>query len=309
MTSATLSEYVAKGLRRRKMVDYFARGVLVGCAVLALVPLFSVLAYVVTKGLPALNLAFFFELPKPVEEAGGGMANALVGTTILVLLGSAVGVTWGITTGIFLSEYGRGRLANVVRFSCDLLASVPSIVVGLFVYTLLVVSMKRFSAIAGGMALAILMIPIVARTTEELLKLVPQHIREAGLALGLPRWKVTLYIVLRGSRNAIVTGVMLAIARIAGETAPLLFTALGNRFWQTRLDQPIASLPVQIYNYAISPFEAWHQQAWAGALVLVLFVFVLNVGSRFFLSLEAGAWKRGLASLGIRGAGTKGTVR
>jgi phosphate transport system permease protein len=307
MTTVSLSEYVSRGLARRKAIDVFVRGLLVGSALLALVPLFSVLAYVITKGAPALRWSFFFELPKPVEEPGGGMANALVGTGILVLLGSLIGVTWGIVTGIFLSEYGRSRIAGCVRFACDLLASVPSIVVGLFVYTVIVVAMKRFSALAGGVALAILMIPIVARSTEELLRLVPQHIREAGLALGLPRWKVILHIVLRGSQSAIVTGVMLAVARIAGETAPLLFTALGNRFWQTRLDQPIASLPVQIYHYAISPFEAWHAQAWAGALVLVLLVFVLNIGSRILFTMEVGPWRRWLTSrLGMVSA-TKGT--
>lgn len=302
MTSATLSDYVLKGLRRRKIVDALARGLLVGCAVLALVPLFSVLAYVVSKGFPSLNVAFFTQLPKPpIGDAVGGMASALVGTTVLVLLGSAIGVTWGIVTGLFLSEYGRGRLAGWVRFGCDLLASVPSIVVGLFVYTMVVVPMGSPSAIAGSIALSILMIPIVARSTEELLRLVPQHIREAGLALGLPRWKVTLFIVLRGSRSAIVTGVMLAVARIAGETAPLLFAAGSNSFWPLRLDEPIGSLPTQIYQYAVSPFDRWHAQAWTGALVLVLFVFVLNIGSRFLLSLEAGAWKRFATSLAPKG--------
>jgi phosphate transport system permease protein len=211
----------------------------------ALTPLISVFSYVVLRGFSSLNFAFFTELPKPVGEIGGGISNSVAGTAILVALSSVIGIPWGIIIGMYLSEYGQGKLGSVVRFSVDLLASVPSIIIGLFVYALVVMPMKRFSALAGGIALAILMIPTVARTTEEILKLVPVHIREAGLALGLPRWKVILRIVLRGSLGAITTGVMLSIARVSGETAPLLFTAFGNRFWHQGLDQPIASLPVR----------------------------------------------------------------
>ncbi len=207
----------------------------------------------------------------------------MIGSLILIILASAVGIPWGIATGVYLSEYGNGKLANLLRFVVDLLASIPSIIIGIFVYALLVAPLGGFSAIAGGVALAIIMIPVVARTTEELLKLVPVHIREAGLGLGIPRWKVILRVVLRGSMGGIVTGVMLAVARAAGETAPLLFTALNNRFWSTALDEPIASLPVQIYTYAISPFEDWHRQAWAAALILVMFVLTMNLLTRMLL--------------------------
>ncbi len=283
MKSGSLHRYLSQGYRRRKVVDFFMR-VLLGCAVaVAVLPLGSVMAYVIQKGAPALSWSFFTELPKPVGELGGGMANALVGTLILVGLASTIGIIWGGLIGIYLSEFGKGKLGTVIRFATDLLGSIPSIVVGLFVYALIVIPMKRFSALAGALALGILMIPTVARTTEELLRLVPNHIREAGLALGLPRWKVILFLVLRGALGGITTGVILAVARVAGETAPLLFTALGNQFWQRGLDQPIASLPVQIYTYAISPYEEWHRMAWAGALVLVGVVFAMNLFSRFLM--------------------------
>jgi phosphate transport system permease protein len=274
---------IVTGYARRKAVNWFICASLSASALVALFVLFCVFGYVLVKGLPALNFSFFTELPKPVGEAGGGMANALVGTGILVVLASAIGIPVGVVTGIYLSEYGRGKWAMVVRFSMDMMSSVPSIIIGLFVYVLLVLPMKRFSAFAGSVALAIIMIPVVARSTEELFKMVPTHIREAGLALGLPRWKVILRIVLRGCLGGITTGIMLAVARVAGETAPLLFTALNNRFWNRGLDQPIASLPVQIYTYAIAPFEDWHRQAWAGALMLVLFVFAINIITRMAL--------------------------
>jgi phosphate transport system permease protein len=202
---------------------------------------------------------------------------------MLITIASAIGIPWGVGTGIYLSEYGKGKLGTLVRFSADVLSSVPSIVIGLFAYALIVIPMKRFSALAGGAALGIIMIPTVARTTEELLKLVPVHIREAGLALGLPRWKVILRIILRGAKNGIVTGIILALARISGETAPLIFTALNNRFWSFALDQPTASLPVQIYSYAVSPYEEWHKQAWAGAFLLLIVVFLLNAITRILL--------------------------
>jgi phosphate transport system permease protein len=285
-SSAHLQEHLRLSYRRRKAKDLVMCGLLALAALVALSPLFSVLGYVVSQGYGHLNFAFFTQIPKPVGEVGGGMANALVGTLTLIGLASVIGIGWGVVTGVFLSEYGSGKTGSVIRFGVDMLASVPSIVVGLFVYAMIVVPMKRFSAIAGGVALGILMVPIVARQTEEMMRLMPTHIREAGLALGLPRWKVILHVVLRGCVSGIITGVMLGIARVAGETAPLLFTAMNNRFWQGGLDQPIASLPVQIYSYAISPFDDWHAQAWTGALVLVLLVFAINLATRLYFSTD-----------------------
>jgi phosphate transport system permease protein len=267
--------------RRRRAVSLLVCVALGLAAILATVPLLSVFWYVLSQGFPALTKEFFTALPAPVGEPGGGMANSLVGTLILLAIASTIGIPLGLATALYLSEYGRGKLAGVIRFSVDMLASIPSIIIGLFAYALVVVPLGRFSAMAGGVALGILMIPTVARSAEEILKLVPQHIREAGLALGLPRWKVILRIVLRGSFSGITTGIILAVARVSGETAPLLFTALNNRFWSVKLDQPISSLPVQIYTYATGPFEDWHRQAWAGALMLVMLVFVMNVLTRF----------------------------
>jgi phosphate transport system permease protein len=270
--------------QRRKVVNFLVQ---VGLAVitgLALSPLVSVFSYVVQQGWPALSIHFFTDIPQPVGEAGGGMANSLIGTFIIIGIASLIGVPVGVGTGVYLSEYGAGKRASIIRFLVDILASTPSIVVGLFTYAIIVQPMGRFSALAGGFALSIIMIPTVARSSEELLKLVPQHIREAGLALGLPRWKVILRIVLRGSLGGITTGIILAVARISGETAPLLFTALNNRFWTVSLDQPISSLPVQIYTYAISPFDEWHAQAWAGALVLVMLVLVVNLATRIIFN-------------------------
>jgi phosphate transport system permease protein len=227
-----------------------------------------------------LNWDFFTKLPKPVGEPGGGMANAIVGTLILIGLASVVGLPIGVLGGIYLSEFGDNRLGRLVRFFTDVLAGVPSIVIGIFAYTLIVLPMQRFLALAGGFALGVIMIPTVLRTTEELIRLVPTSIREAALALGVPRWKLVLRVVLPTARAGIVTGVMVSIARIAGETAPLLFTAFGNRFWSTRVDQPIAARPLQIFAYAISPFDDWHRQAWAGALVLIIMVFVVSLAVR-----------------------------
>lgn len=280
MNTYQLHEYVSRTHNRRKLVDIFMCLLLLVASAVALIPLFSVLGYVIWNGAAHLNWDFFTQLPKPVGEPGSGMANALVGTCTLVLIASVVGVPWGIAAGVFLSEYGDGKLGMVVRFATDMLASVPSIVTGLFVYAVLVMPMGGFSALAGGVALGIIMIPIVARSTEEIVRLVPVHIREAGLALGLARWKVILRIVVRGSVSGIMTGVMLAVARVAGETAPLLLTALNNQFWNASFHGPIASLPVQIYSYAISPFAEWQGMAWAGALLLVLMVFVINVLAR-----------------------------
>jgi phosphate transport system permease protein len=257
--------------------------------VIALVPLGSVLYYVTARGIGGINLDFFSELPKPVGEAGGGMANAIVGTLKLVFLACALGIPPGVLAGVYLSEFGHNRFAQVVRFSADVMSGVPSITVGIFVYALVVLTTKQFSALAGGIALAILMLPTVTRTTEELLKLVPDSLREAALGLGLPKWRSTLRVMLRTAAPGIATGVMLAVARVAGETAPLLFTAFNNRFWASGLDQPTASLPVNIYTYAVSPYEEWHRQAWAAALVLLLLVLILNVAARVLVRIRVGA--------------------
>ncbi len=278
--------------RFRKLTDRAIPWILGSCAVLVLLPMICIFSYVLSQGYSSLNLSFFTELPKPVGEIGGGMANSLVGTAILALLASFLGIPFGIFTGIYLSEYGRSSTSGkIVRFSSELLASTPSIIIGLFVYALLVIPMKRFSALAGGVALGILMIPIIARSTEEILKTVPDTIREAGLALGLPRWRVIMQIVLTSHSKAITTVIMLSLARIAGETSPLLFTAFSNRFWHRGLDEPISSLPVQIYSYSISPYNEWHNQAWAGALVLILFIFLLNLSTRWFISLQESSKK------------------
>jgi phosphate transport system permease protein len=247
----------------------------------ALVPLAMVLYYVAAQGLPALNLAFLTHMPKPVGEPGGGMANAIVGSLILIGLASAVGLPIGILGGIYLAEFGNNRFGWAVRFAADVLSGVPSIVIGIFAYAVVVMPMKRFSALAGGAALGVMMIPTVIRTTEELVRLVPVSLREAALSLGATHWRTVLRVVLVAAKAGVITGVLLAVARIAGETAPLLFTAFGNRFWSTRVDQPIASLPVQIFTYAIAPYDDWHAQAWAGALVLVALVLILSVAARY----------------------------
>jgi phosphate transport system permease protein len=249
--------------------------------VLALVPLFLIFFYTVGQGVGALNIDFFVQMPKPVVESGGGMANALVGTLMLIVMGSLIGVPVGVLAGVYLAEFGRNPFGAAVRFLSDVLSGIPSIVVGVVAYILVVIPMKTFSALAGGVALGILMIPTITRTTEEMIRLVPHSYREAGLALGLPQWKTTIRVILPAALKGITTGVLLGVARAAGETAPLLFTALGNRFWSTALDEPIASLTVFVYDYARSPFDDWIQQAWAAALVLVLLIFVLNLVFRF----------------------------
>jgi phosphate transport system permease protein len=250
------------------------------CAIAVLIPLILIFADLLSKGASSVNFAFFTQLPKPVGEAGGGMANAIVGTLVLIGLASLIGLPIGVLAGVYLAEYGHGRFGWCVRFAADVLTGVPSIVVGIYAYTLLVLPLHSFSAYAGGWALAVIMLPIVARTTEEMVKLVPGSLREAALALGVPAWRMIIRVVLRTARGGIITGIMLAIARIAGETAPLLFTAFGNQFWQRGLSGPIASLPVQIYAYAISPFDDWHRQAWAGALVLLGLVFITSLSVR-----------------------------
>jgi len=266
-----------KNLRRRKMVNSVMLALCVVAAIVSILPLFYIFFYTTKSGLSSVNFDFFTQMPKPVGEAGGGMANGIVGTLILVSLGSVFGIPIGILAGIYVTEYSGGFFSNLVKFVTDVLSGVPSIIIGIFAYGAIVIPMQGFSAIAGGFALGILMIPTVTRITEEMLKLVPQSLREASLALGVSRWKTTLQVVLRTASGGIITGILLAIARAAGETAPLLFTAFGNRFWSTDLDQPMASLPVQIFNYAISPFDDWHKQAWAGALVLIILVFIVNL--------------------------------
>jgi phosphate transport system permease protein len=257
------------------------------CAIAVLVPLFSILLDLLTQGISAFNLDFFTKLPKPVGEPGGGMANAILGTLTLLGLALLVGVPVGLGSGIYLSEYAGTRFANAVRFITDVMNGIPSIVYGIFAYTLFVLPMKSFSAFSGGLALGIMMIPIITRTTEQFLRMVPAALREAGLALGAPRWRVTLDIVLSTAKGGIITGVMVALARVAGETAPLLFTAFGNRFWQSHLTEPIAALPLQIFAYAISPFEDWHRQAWAGALVLITIIFIVNLLAGYFVSRQS----------------------
>ena len=265
---------------RRRLVNLFAQLAAMACAVAVLIPLVLIFADLVGKGASAVNLDFFTQLPKPVGEPGGGMANAIVGTLVLIGLACAIGLPIGVLAGVYLAEYGHGTLGWCVRFAADVLTGVPSIVVGIYAYTLLVLPLHSFSAYAGGWALAVIMLPIVARTTEEMVKLVPSSLREAALALGVPRWRTIIRVVLRTARAGIVTGIMLATARIAGETAPLLFTAFGNQFWHQGLSGPIASLPVQIYTYAVSPFDDWHRQAWAGALVLLGLIFLTSLSVR-----------------------------
>lgn len=260
--------------------------------IIAVIPLFSTLFFVARMGLPALNLEFLTQLPKPVGEPGGGMANAIAGSLLVVALAVAVGLPIGLGAGIYLAEFGRNRFGEAVRFVADVLTGVPSIIVGIFIYTLVVVPMKGFSALAGGLALAVILIPIVTRTTEEMLRLVPVSLREAGLALGAPYWRVVLKVVLRGARGGIVTGVMLGVARIAGETAPLLFTALNSSLWPTGLGERVSTLPVQIFTYAITPYDELHAKAWAGAMVLVLLVLGLSLVARLFAGGRRVVWRR-----------------
>jgi len=262
---------------RKKITSFIMMSLTFIAALAAIIPLVLIFYYTVSKGITYLNIDFFVAMPKPVGESGGGMANAIVGTLILIGIGGAIGIPVGIMTGTYLSEFGNNKFGYVVRFLTDVLSGIPSIVVGVVAYTMVVVPMKHFSALAGGIALGILMIPTITRTTEEMIKLVPHSLREAGLALGIPKWKTTLSIVLKTAWKGIATGVLLGLSRAAGETAPLLFTALGNRFWSTSIGQPIASLTVYIYDYAKSPFEDWNQQAWTAALVLILLISLLSL--------------------------------
>lgn len=270
--------------RFRKFKSGLISTLCVLCAVLVISPLAFILFHLLREGLGALNWNFFTQLPKPVGEKGGGMANAIVGSIVLLALAFVVGAPIGILGGIYLSEHGRPRINALIRFGADILNGVPSIVWGMAAYAVAVVPFKSFSAYSGGLALGFIMIPLVLRTTEEVLLLVPQSYREAAAALGIPEWKITVHIVLSTARRGVITGVLLALGRVAGETAPLLFTAFGNRFWSHNLKEPIAALPLQIFNYAISPYPDWHRQAWAGALVLIFFVFILSAGVRIVFS-------------------------
>lgn len=265
---------------RRRWTDRLMAGVTFLCTVVTLVVLFLILFFLARTGLGALNLDFFTHLPGAAGEPGGGMANAIAGTLVLVGLAALLGVPVGVLGGTFLAEYPNSRLAGAVRLMADVMNGVPSIVMGLFAYTILVLPLRHFSAVSGGVALGIMLIPTVMRTTEEIVRLVPQSVREASLALGIPQWRTMLRVVLPTAAGGIVTGIMVGLARIAGETAPLMFTAFGNRFWNWDLFQPIAALPLQIFAYAISPFEDWHRQAWAGALVLMTIVLSVNIAAR-----------------------------
>ena len=259
----------------RTAADHLASGLAVLSTILVITPLVVIFGYLVYKGASSLNLAFFTNVPKPVGETGGGMANAIIGSAVLLGIGSAIGVPIGIAAGIFLAEFGQGgKLANIVRFTADVLNGVPSIVMGIAIYSLIVLPQKHFSAFAGGVALGIMMIPTITRTTEEMLLMVPHSIREAALGLGVPNWRSVLSVSLRTASPGVITGCMLAFARVAGETAPLLFTAFGNQFWSANIGQPIAALPLQIYVYANSPYDEWHRLAWAGALVLISLIVI-----------------------------------
>ncbi len=259
----------------RFVSDHLATGLAVLSTILVVAPLVAIFIYLLYKGASSLNLAFFTQVPKPVGEAGGGMANSIVGSAVVLAIASAMGVPLGIAAGVFLAEFGQGgRLANIVRFTADVLNGVPSIVMGVAVYSLIVLPQKHFSAFAGGVALGIMMIPTITRTTEEMLLMVPHSIREAALGLGVPNWRSVLSVSLRTASPGVITGCMLAFARVAGETAPLLFTAFGNQFWSVNIGQPIAALSLQIYVYALSPYDEWHRLAWAGALVLIILIVV-----------------------------------
>jgi phosphate transport system permease protein len=259
----------------RTAADHLASGLAVLSTILVITPLVVIFGYLVYKGASSLNLAFFTNVPKPVGETGGGMANAIIGSAVLLGIGSAIGVPIGIAAGIFHAEFGQGgKLANIVRFTADVLNGVPSIVMGIAVYSLIVLPQKHFSVFAGGVALGIMMIPTITRTTEEMLLMVPHSIREAALGLGVPNWRSVLSVSLRTASPGVITGCMLAFARVAGETAPLLFTAFGNQFWSANIGQPIAALPLQIYVYANSPYDEWHRLAWAGALVLISLIVI-----------------------------------
>jgi len=266
-------------------VNHLVSGLAVLSTVLVIVPLIAILIYLIYMGASSLNLAFFTKIPVPVGETGGGMANAMVGSGIVLALASSMGIPVGIAAGVYLAEFGRGRmLATAIRFTADVLNGVPSIVMGIAIYSLVVMQQHHFSAFAGGVALAVMMVPTITRTTEEMLATVPHSIREAALGLGVPKWRTVLSVSLKTASPGIITGCMLAFARVAGETAPLLFTAFGNQFWSFKLTEPIAALPLQIYVYAVSPYDEWHRLAWAGSLVLIVMIMVAVTLVRIYAS-------------------------
>ncbi len=252
------------------------------CALLAVIPLIMLLGLVIIKGLSAINLNFLTHLPAPVGDPSGGMGNAIVGTFLIVAIGALFSLPIGIFTGLWLAELGKGKRGFIIRYCVDVMSGIPTIVMGIFAYILIVLPMHRFSALAGGFAMSLIMIPYITRTTEEMIKMVPRSLKESGLALGIPEWKVTLSVVFRTAWNGIFTGVMLAVARASGETAPLLFTAFTSSYWNLRIDQPMASMTVQIYNYSISPFEDWNRMAWAGSLTLVFIILAITIVVRKF---------------------------
>ena len=270
----------ARTVRRRSVMSGVMITLTYLATFLAIVPLVLILGYLVVKGAGSISLDFFTEMPRPVGEAGGGMANAIVGTLVLVGIASAIGLPVGIGAGLYIAEYRATKLATIVSFLADVLNGLPSIVMGIFAWQMLVRPFGQFSAMAGGVALGVMMIPLVTRTTEEMVRTVPTTLREAALALGYPRWRVSLTIVLRTALAGIVTGALVAVARIAGETAPLLFTALGNNFWSTDLREPIAALPLQIFTYANTPYDEWRSLAFAGALVLISLILLISIAAR-----------------------------
>lgn len=287
MTSARKphSKWVRLNTARRYAVNHLVTGLAILSTILVIMPLIAILVYLLYMGTTSLNLAFFTHVPAPVGEPGGGMANAIVGSGIILALASLIGVPVGIAAGVYLAEFGRGNvLASAVRFTADVLNGVPSIVMGIAIYSLIVMQQKHFSAFAGGVALAIMMVPTITRTTEEMLATVPHAIREAALGLGVPKWRTVLSVSLKTASPGIITGCMLAFARVAGETAPLLFTAFGNQFWSFNLSEPIAALPLQIYVYAMSPYDEWHRLAWAGSLVLIVMIMVAVTLVRIYAS-------------------------
>lgn len=270
---------------RRSASNHVVTALAIISTVVVLLPLIAILGYLLYMGASSLNLAFFTQVPAPVGQPGGGMANAIVGSGVILALASLLGIPVGIGAGVYLAEYGRGTaFGSLVRFTADVLNGVPSIVMGIAAYALIVTRQQHFSALAGGVALAIMMVPTVTRTTEEMLATVPNPVREAALGLGIPKWRTILSVSLRTASPGIITGCMLAFARVAGETAPLLFTAFGNQFWSANLNQPIAALPLQIYVYAISPYAEWHRLAWAGALVLIVMIMASVTLVRLFAS-------------------------
>ncbi len=281
------TNFNTRGMRlsqlRRRSVNHLVTVLAIASTILVIAPLLAILGYLIYKGASSLNWAFFTQIPKPVGEDGGGMANSIVGSAVILGLASSMGIPVGIAAGVYLAEFGRGKmLANAVRFTADVLNGVPSIVMGIAIYSLVVMQQKHFSAFSGGVALAIMMVPTITRTTEEMLATVPHAIREAALGLGVPKWRTAISVSLRTASPGIITGCMLAFARVAGETAPLLFTAFGNQFWSLKLNEPIAALPLQIYVYATGPYDEWHRLAWAGSLVLIVMIMVSVTLVRIF---------------------------